>query len=477
MTLAPKRPGLNDGDKARYDHQRSWLAVLVLGSLVITLTNIVSSGGWPPAIVLAVLMLIHGWIAYKNESISPDTKGDGFYYLGLLFTFASLVPALIAFGGALEDAGNGGTADLINIMLPLIGNFGIALVTTIVGLGGRVLFTMTQDSPGDIAPLEDKIKKMTNTIAEGLQHWEILVIQLEYSADHLQRMKEKIASSVEKADSTAAVLAEHIHDFGDAVKSGSSSVAGLKESTTSTEEVLHGFGSALKDTAKMLRSVEGATKEAKAELSKAQDGAVREMEGVAAQVLALADKAIQVRIEFEKMTSAFADGTEAATRSLSAIESSARKAAALEEGLGKTGAAVSTLASNVVEAGVRMADATSGIRDVGGHATAASEGLEGMKDAAVLAQSELATVSRAASKLHDRLAGPGGEVAERMSAAATQADRAAADLNRITDQIDETQRGLYDIMRQSKAVVDKLAEQAGIRRRFSFFARLFKRQR
>jgi len=497
MTLAAERPGLDEGDKARHEHRWSWGIVLLVGSVVIVMTNVFGSGGVFPAVVLAGLMLIHGWIAHKNEYVSPDTKGDGFYYLGLLFTFVSLVPALIRFADALRNTGD------VNNALSLIGNFGIALVTTIVGLGGRVFFTMTQDSPGDVAThatqsLEAAINEMTDSVVRGGQRMEALVDHLKRSADKLQKTTEGIASSVEKADSTAADLAAYsanvvkmadafsdsVDDFRGAVKRGSDSVAGLEERMADTDAPLRGFRSALEETAKTLLTVEATTTEAKAGLSKAQDGAVREIEDMTAQVSALGNEAAGVRDEFEKMTSAFADGAKAATRSLGSVAKSVEKADSTAAALTaystkvvKMADAVAELASNVVEAGERIAEATSGIRDVGGRATAASEGLEGMKDAAVLAQSELATVSRAASELHNQLAGPGGEVAERMSAAATQADRAASDLNRLADQIDETQRGLYGITRQSKVVVDKLAEQVRTHRRPWSFARLFKRWR
>lgn len=490
MTVAPERPGLDDGDKARRGHRQTWGAVLVLGSLVIILTNWLGSGGWLPAIILALLMLAHGWVAYKNEHVSPDTKGDGFYYLGLLFTFASLVSALIAFD---DWTGFGDASD---IDMPLIRDFGIALVTTIVGLGGRVLFTMTQDSPGDVTThatkaLEKAINDMTGIVVQGGRNMEDLVHHLKRSADALQTTTEGIAGSVEKADSTAAALAAYsakvvemseafsssVDEFRRAVGRGSEAVAGLEERMAGTDESLRGFGTALEKAAKMVLTVEAAVQDAKTGLREARDLAVREMAGLTAEVSTLGNEAAGVRDKFEKMASVFADGAKAATRSLSSVESTSRKTAALEAGLDRTATAVSTLASNVVEAGARMAEATSGLREVGGHARAASEGLDGVKDAAVRAQDDLATISRAAKGVQDQLGGPGGEAAEQVSVAATEANRVASDMNRLTDQLTETQKELHDITRQTKAVAGKLGEHAGARRRSGPFGRLFKRWR
>lgn len=487
MTLIPERPGLDDGDKARRGHQKAWGAVLGIGFLLIILTSAVGLGGWWTAILLGLLMVAHGWVAYRNQHVSPDTKGDGFYYLGLLFTFASLVSALIAF----DDWSGIGDASSFDDM-PFIRDFGIALVTTIVGLGGRVLFTMTQDSPGDITThatkaLENAINEMTGIVVQGGRNMEDLVHHLKRSADALQQTTEGIASSVEKADSTAAALAAYstrvvemseafsssVDDFRGAVGRGSESVAGLEERLAGADESLRGFGAALDGAVKVLPTVEAAVEETQTGLLKARDLAVREMAGVTAQVSTLGSEVVGVRDEFKKMADACADGAKAATRSLGSVKSSSSKVAALEARLDKAAAAVSTLASNVVKAGARMAEATSGFGEVGGHATAASKGLEGMKNAAVQAQGDLATVSRAAKGVRIQLAGPGSEAAEQISTAATEASKAAADLNGLTDQLTETQKELYDIALQSKEVIDKLGKHTGTRRRSGRLKRIF----
>ncbi len=484
MTLIPERPDSTTGDKARRGHQKAWGAVLGIGFLLIILTFRLD--GWWTAVALGLLMAAHGWVAYRNQHVSPDTKGDGFYYLGLLFTFASLVSALIALS-------KGGASNVdADTIIRIISDFGIALVTTIVGLGGRVLFTMTQDSPGDITThatkaLENAINEMTGIVVQGGRNMEDLVHHLKRSADALQQTTEGIASSVEKADSTAAALAAYsarvvemseafsssVDDFRGAVGRGSESVAGLEERLAGTDKSLRGFGAALDGAVKVLPTVEAAVEETKTGLLKARDLAVREMAGVTAQVSTLGSEVVGVRDEFKKMADACADGAKAATRSLGSVKSSSSKVAALEARLDKAAAAVSTLASNVVEAGARMAEATSGFGEVGGHATAASKGLEGMKNAAVQAQGDLATVSRAAKGVRSQLAGPGSEAAEQISTAATEASKAAADLNSLTDQLTETQKELYDIALQSKEVIDKLGKHTGTRRRSGRLKRIF----
>lgn len=91
------------------------------------------------------LMLIYGFVAFQFRRVRmrPDRLGDNFYYLGFVFTLASLSAALLLIrrGGSIED---------------LLGSFGIALFTTIVGVAGRVLFVQMR---GDLDEVEDEVRR------------------------------------------------------------------------------------------------------------------------------------------------------------------------------------------------------------------------------------------------------------------------------------------------------------------------------
>lgn len=91
------------------------------------------------------LMLIYGFTAFQFRRVRmrPDRLGDNFYYLGFVFTLASLSAALLLIR-------NGGNID------DLLGSFGIALFTTIVGIAGRVLFVQMR---GDIDEVEDEVRR------------------------------------------------------------------------------------------------------------------------------------------------------------------------------------------------------------------------------------------------------------------------------------------------------------------------------
>jgi ABC-type transporter Mla subunit MlaD len=74
--------------------------------------------------------------------LREDRAGDSFYYLGLLYTLASLAYTLAIF----RPAALGDSTDATNV----ISGFGVALATTIVGLGLRVFVQQFRSDPTEI---------------------------------------------------------------------------------------------------------------------------------------------------------------------------------------------------------------------------------------------------------------------------------------------------------------------------------------
>lgn len=93
----------------------------------------------------AVLMIAYGVLAYRIPAVRmrSDRLGDNFYYMGFIFTLASMSAALIQLRGG-EDVG------------ALIGSFGIALVSTILGIAGRVTFVQMRTEVEDI---EERVRQ------------------------------------------------------------------------------------------------------------------------------------------------------------------------------------------------------------------------------------------------------------------------------------------------------------------------------
>ena len=93
-----------------------------------------ANNAWIAAMVAAGVVLALTIYYMLNDEDAPEEEGDNVYYLGLLFTLISLMFALVElFGG--PDAEAVRNAEKIRMLL---GNFGIALSSTVVGIAGRI---------------------------------------------------------------------------------------------------------------------------------------------------------------------------------------------------------------------------------------------------------------------------------------------------------------------------------------------------
>ena len=90
--------------------------------------------GWYAALIAAVVVLVLAVYYMLNDENAPEEEVDNVYYLGLLFTMVSLMFTLVELFGANTDVIR--STDKIR---SLLGNFGIALTSTVVGIVGRVM--------------------------------------------------------------------------------------------------------------------------------------------------------------------------------------------------------------------------------------------------------------------------------------------------------------------------------------------------
>jgi hypothetical protein len=99
----------------------------------------------PIACGAAALMGIYGFLALRISTVRlrPDRLGDNFYYMGFVFTLASMSAALVQLQGGRE-------------VDSLIGSFGIALFSTILGIAGRVAFIQMRTEVEDI---EERVRQ------------------------------------------------------------------------------------------------------------------------------------------------------------------------------------------------------------------------------------------------------------------------------------------------------------------------------
>jgi len=126
---------------------RGLFAIVLIGGFVAII--FLKTSTHVPALFVMIgavaAMFVYGLIAYRLPLVSlrPDRLGDNLYYLGFIFTLASLSAALLQLrsGSGFEE---------------LLGNFGIALVTTVAGVAGRVLFAQMR---GEIDEVEERVRR------------------------------------------------------------------------------------------------------------------------------------------------------------------------------------------------------------------------------------------------------------------------------------------------------------------------------
>ena len=136
----PRRSFIND-----MPDRGLFAAVTVFAGLTILLVKVAGAPATPVAVFAVGSMLAYGVAAYRLPSVRLrlDRLGDNFYYMGFVFTLASMAAALLQLNAGME-------------VEALLGSFGIALLTTMVGIAGRVTFVQMRSEVDDV---EERIRR------------------------------------------------------------------------------------------------------------------------------------------------------------------------------------------------------------------------------------------------------------------------------------------------------------------------------
>lgn len=166
------------------------------------------------------LMIAYGLIAYRipDVHIRLDRLGDNFYYLGFIFTLASLSAALIQLRNNTD-------------IKPILDSFGIALFTTIVGVAGRVLFTQMRTEIDEAeAVIRRDILETSNDLKMQLSHslrdfetFQKSVQQV--AAEGLSRTNDVIETQLTQITNAATVAIGQISDSFKANQTHAASLA------------------------------------------------------------------------------------------------------------------------------------------------------------------------------------------------------------------------------------------------------------
>ena len=165
--------------------------VYVIGCLVTVFSSFFSQNYIPMAILCA-LMVAYFFVVYQlniknNLLLRNEQLGDSFYYLGFLFTITALAVSLISMNADEEIKINS-----------LLKNFGIAIVTTLFGLVGRILFSQFREN------LDDMNERAEMEVAQSVRN---LKTQLDMSISLLKQQSQTIANNTDQTlkDSSASL--------------------------------------------------------------------------------------------------------------------------------------------------------------------------------------------------------------------------------------------------------------------------------
>ena len=130
--------------------------VAVLGFVAIIMLKLRHHDPNLVALGAVALMLVYGLMAYRMPEVQLrlDRLGDNFYYLGFIYTLASMSAALLE----LKENSNNIEA--------VLGSFGIALFTTIVGVSGRVMFVQLRS---EIDEVEAQVRRDLVEVSDALR--------------------------------------------------------------------------------------------------------------------------------------------------------------------------------------------------------------------------------------------------------------------------------------------------------------------
>ncbi len=386
-----------DTSEARRRHRGAWVAALAAGCLLIAVGNLFD--WWPWLLAMLAVSLMGMFVAaVRGTDVGSDAKGDSIYYLGLLFTFAALVAALIAF-----DWQSGA-----NSTLGVIRNFGIALLTTIAGLAWRVWYAMSAESPGDLeevvrGDLEGTVSAMKGSLDRARDVLDIMTNKFEASAERMEGIANRAGTAGQQMSRAVAGIAEGTETAARTAEKLEGMLLAMARATRSTTDGIAVLGETVDE------SVE-ATKNLRRSLGSVEEGAV-----ALGRRLTAADN----RVERLGVTLAEAGGV--AANIAGEIGRSADDVTATSSAVAALRATISTMSENAARAQAALAGAAIRATESGANVQTALE------DAATHAERGGAMIRRLARRAEEAdgaLAGAHGEANSAREASAEVARRA-----------------------------------------------------
>lgn len=325
----------------------------------------------------AVLMIAYGVLAYRIPAVRmrSDRLGDNFYYMGFIFTLASMSAALIQLRGG-EDVG------------ALIGSFGIALVSTILGIAGRVTFVQMRTEVEDI---EERVRQDLLSASNELRgQLGAAIRDLEsFRTGAQQAIHERLQESVDAfSETTRTQLVEIKTAVEKTILSTQAAFAGHQE----TASRLTAIGDEVSQSAERLASRLDAIEISPDAIDRKLDSVVR---GFGAVVGGFEAVAAAERSRYQELTTAAAE----LRRIVTQVNTQLRKLQENSEAVTALATPVDALADRLSKVATALMSTTASAHSLSGAVRATEEATSGLSQAVKAQGQVVADASRSQSAM------------------------------------------------------------------------------
>ena len=161
------------------------------------------AGGWHWTMIALVvgLMLVYGVILWLRSRTEDAAEGDGetFYYLGFIYTLATLVAT---FAPLLNSTERPDTRQVLGL-------FGLGLTTTFIGLAGRIVFA--QADAGSDGSAEHNARKLADAYAEAARAIERSTVRIVHAQQRAEgHLNESYSGAVDAVRTMSVRVTEQL---------------------------------------------------------------------------------------------------------------------------------------------------------------------------------------------------------------------------------------------------------------------------
>ena len=238
-----------------------------------------ASGGsrhWTMTALVVGLMVVYGIVLWVRSGTvyASETDGETFYYLGFIYTLATLVATFAPLLNSTERPES----------RHVLGFFGLGLITTFVGLAGRIVFA--QASSGALASPENDARRLGDAYTEAARAIERSTVRIVHAQ---QRAEGHLSESYSGAVETIRILSGRVTQQFESM-----SAQVLKDFATVIERVSLGAESALGEVRdRAVRDVDVVSRQAVKTHELAKEQVEQLTTGTAGAVRTVTEQAVQ----------------------------------------------------------------------------------------------------------------------------------------------------------------------------------------